>query len=102
MHIFLKGQVLSRRQCYLRCNQTLYNRIVRQIQIHNYMVGYTTFLEGTAEELRNIVLNAHGGEYDSEFLIAVISQRRLLYDLRRQLVMRKTVAGEDRKLLPAN
>ncbi len=66
------------------------------------MVGNPALLKGLTEELRNIVLNAHSSEHDSEFLLGIIAQRRLLYNLCRKLIVRQTISGKDRKLLAAN
>ena len=99
MHAFLKCKILGSCQCYLRCDQTLYDRVVCQVQEHDNVVRYTAFLKGPAEEFCNIVFNTHSGKYDCKLFIGIISQRCLLYDLCCQLVVRKSVSGEDRKLL---
>ena len=101
MHAFLECKVLGSCQCYLRGDQTLYNRVVCQVQEHNNVIGYTAFLEGSAEELCYVVFNTHSGKYDCKLLIG-ISKGCLLYDLCCQLVVRKSVSGEDRQLLATN
>ena len=99
MHALLKCQVLCQCQGYLWCDQTLNHRVICQIDEHGYVGGNTTLFKGAAEEISHIVFDTHSGEYDSEFLVRILSQRSLLYDLCSQLVMWKTVAGEDRQLL---
>ena len=42
---------------------------------------------------------AHGGKHDGKFFVRVLPQRGLLHDLRRKLVVGKTVAGKNRQLL---
>lgn len=101
MHAFLECKVLGSCQCYLRSDQTLYNRVVCQVQEHNNVVRYTAFLQGPAEELCYVVFNTHSGKYDCKLLIR-ISKGCLLYDLCCQLVVRKSVSGEDRQLLSTN
>ena len=101
MHSFLECKVLGSCQRYLRSDQTLYNRVVCQVQEHNNVIRYTAFLEGPAEKLCYIVFNTHSGKYDCELLIG-ISQGCLLYNLCGQLVVRKSVSGEDRQLLATN
>ena len=63
------------------------------------MRGNAAFLKGPAEKLCHIVLHAHGSKDNCKLLVRVISQRCLLHDLRRQLIMRKSVSGKDRQLL---
>ena len=101
MHAFLECKVLGSCQRYLRSDQTLYNRVICQVQEHNNVVRYTAFLEGPAEELCYVVFNTHSDKYDCELFIR-ISQGCLLYDLCCQLVVRKSVSGENRQLLSTN
>ena len=101
MHAFLECKVLGSCQRYLRSDQTLYNRVVCQVQEHNNVVRYTAFLKGPAEELCYVVFNTHSGKYDCKLLIR-ISKGCLLYDLCCQLVVRKSVSGEDWQLLATN
>ena len=54
------------------------------------------------EEIRNVMLDAHGSEHDGKLLIGSLPQRSLLYDLRGQLIVGKSVSGEDRELLSAD
>ena len=95
-------QVFRHGEGHLRGDQTFHHRVVCQVQEHGHMVRHAAFFEGVAEEIRYVVFYAHGGKYDGEFFIGIIPQRRLLYDLGRQLVVGKSVPGEDRKLLPAD
>ena len=102
MHILFKCQIFCHGQSNFRCDQTFYDRIVCQIQEHGNVVCNTAFFKGSAEEICHIVFDAHGGKYNGKFFIGIISERRLLYDLGCQLVMRKSVSGEDRQLLTAD
>ena len=99
MFVALKCQILCNGQCNLRRDQTLYDRIICQIQEHTHMIGYTAFFKCLTEEIGYVVFYAHRCKYDRKFFIRIISQRCLLYDLCRQLIMRKSIAGKDRQLL---
>ena len=99
MHTFFKSQIFGGGQCHFRSDQSLNDRVICQVQVHDYVVRYTAFLEGTAEELSDIVFDTHRCEHDGEFFIGVVTQRSLLYDLCGKLIVRKTVSGENRKLL---
>ena len=67
------------------------------------MVRRSAFLEGPAEEIGHIVLDAHGGEYDGKVFVRLrVSQGSLAHDLGRQLIVGKAVPGEDRQLLAAD
>ena len=57
---------------------------------------------GGAEVFRHVVFDAHGSEHDGELLIGILSQGGLAHDLRRQLVVGKSVSGKDRQLLAAD
>ena len=102
MHAFFKSKIFSSSEGNLRCQKTLYNRVVGKVQKHYNVVGSTAFLEGPAEEFGYVVFNAHCCKNNSEFLIGVCAKGSLLNDLCSQLVMRKTVSGKDRQLLAAD
>ena len=102
VHALLKCQVLCQCQGYLWCDQTLNHRIICQIDEHGYVGGNTALFKGAAEEISHIVFDTHSGEYDSEFLVRILSQRSLLYDLCSQLIVWKTISGKDRKLLSSD
>ena len=102
MHVLLKCQILGSCQRDLRCDQTLDNRVISQVEEHRDVARYAALLKCLAEILRDIVLDAHRGKYDTELALRVLSDVRLLHNLCRQLIMRKTVAGENRQLLAAN
>ena len=104
MHAFFKCKILSQRKRHLWSDQTLNDRVIGQVDEHGHVVGNTAFLEGAAEEVSHVVFDTHGGEHDSELLtgLRVVAQRCLLYDLGRQIVVGKSVAGEDRQLLAAD
>ncbi len=71
MHIVFKRQIFCGGQSDFRGDQSFYHRIICQVQEHDDVVGYAAFLKGTAEKVCDIVFDAHGGEHDSEFFIAV-------------------------------
>ena len=102
MHSLFKSKILCCSQCDFRSQKTLNSWIICQIQEHNNMVGSTALLKGSAEKLSNIILNTHCSKYNSEIFIRIGTKRSLTYDLCSQLVMRKTVSGENRKLLSTN
>ena len=102
VHAFFKSKIFSSSEGNLRCQKTLYNRVVGKVQKHYNVVGSTAFLEGPAEEFGYVVFNAHCCKNNSEFLIGVCAKGSLLNDLCSQLVMRKTVSGKDRQLLAAD
>ena len=66
------------------------------------MIGSTALLKGSAEKLCNIILNTHCSKHNGKILIRISAQRSLTHDLCSQLVMRKTVSRENRKLLSTN
>ena len=99
MHAFFKSKILSGSEGDLRCQKTLYNRIVCKVQKHHNVVGRTAFFEGPAEEFRYVVFHTHCRKNNGEFFIGVCSQGSLLNDLCSQLIMWKTVTGKDRQLL---
>ena len=102
MHVALKSQILGGRQSHLGRNQTLHHRVVCQIQEHGHVLVGAALVEGTTEEIRHVMLDAHGGEHDAELLVGIIAQGRLLYQLGRQLIVGQAVAGENRQLLAAD
>ena len=92
MHTLFERQIFCRGQSDFRCDQSFYHRIVCQVQEHDDVVGYAAFLKGTAEKFCHIVFDAHGGEHDREFFIAVAAEGSLLYDLCGKLVMGQAVS----------
>ncbi len=100
--MFLEGEVLGRGQRHLRCDQTFHYRVVGQIEVHRHVIGDAAFLKGTAEVLRDVIFDAHRGEDDAELLVGAAAQVCLTDDLCRQLIVRQTVSGENRKLLAAD
>ena len=73
MHPFQKPDI-RRRSVPLSGDQSLNDRVICQVQIHDYVVRNTAFLEGTAEELSDIVFDTHRGKYDGEFFIGVVAK----------------------------
>ena len=102
MHALFKCQIFGDCEGNLRCDQTLDDRIVCQIDKHGNMVQNAALAEGTFKIFGHIVLDAHSCEYDGEFFIGIVSQRGLHDDLRCQLVVGKSVSGKDRELLSAD
>ena len=95
VHAFFKGKIFGSSQSDFRCKKTLYYRVIGQVQKHNYVIGGSAFLEGAAEKFCYIIFNAHGCENNGKFLIGILSQRGLLYDLCSQLIVGQTIAGKD-------
>ena len=54
------------------------------------LVG-SAFIKGAAEEISHVVLDTHGGKHNTELLVGILAQRRLLYQLGCQLIMGKSV-----------
>ena len=102
MHVFLECEVLGEGQRTFRRDQTLNNRVVCEVHEHCNVGGNSALLKCPAEEICDIVLNTHCGKDDCEFLIGIIAQGSLLYDLSGELVVRKTISGENRKFLTAD
>ena len=102
MHILFKCQILRSCQCNLRCDQTFYNRVICQVQKHCYVIGYTAFFECVTEEISNVMFDTHSSEYDCKFFIRIASKRSLFYNLCSKLIVRKSISGENRKLLSAD
>ena len=102
MHIALERQILCNRKRNLRRDQTFHHRIVGQVKEHAHMIRNAALVKCLAEELCNVMLNTHRAEHNREVLVRPVAQGRLLNDLRRQLVVGKSVSREDRKLLPAD
>ena len=99
MHTFFKSKILCCSQGDLRSQKTLNSRVICQVQEHNNVIGSTALLKGSAEKLCNIILNTHCSKHNGEILIRISAQRSLTHDLCSQLIMRKTVSRENRKLL---
>ena len=99
MHSFFKSKILCGGEGNLRCKKTLNNRIVCQVQEHDYVVCSSAFLEGTAEKFCDIIFDTHCCENNGKFFIRAFSQGCLLYDLCSQLIVWKTISGKNRKLL---
>ena len=92
MHILLKRKIFRHSKRTSGCQDTLYDRIVREIKEHTNTLYNTGFLKGTSEILRNVILNAHCGKYNRKVLSLAVGNLSLLYYLHRQLVMRQTGA----------
>ena len=102
MHILFKCQILRSCQCNLWRDQTFYNRVICQIQKHCYMIGNTAFFKCVTEEISNVMFDTHSSEYDCKFFIRIASKRSLFYNLCSKLIVRKSISGENRKLLSTN
>lgn len=102
MACLFEGKIFSGGQRDLRCQKSLYNRVIGKVQKHNYMVRGAAFFKGSAEKFCNVIFDTHCGEYNCKIFVRVISKRCLLYDLCGKLIVRKTISGKNRKLLSAD
>ena len=82
MHVTLKRQIFCHSQCYLWCDQTLYDRVICQVQEHTHMVGYSVLIKCLAEEICHVMLNSHSSKHNCEIFIRITAQRGLFYNLR--------------------
>ena len=102
MHILFKSQIFCSCQCNLWRDQTFYNRVICQVQKHCHVIGNTAFFKCVAEEISNVMFYTHSGKYNCKFFIRITSERGLFYDLCSKLIVRKSISGENRKLLSTN
>ena len=102
MHAFLKSQIFRSGKSHFRGDQSLHYRVICQVQVHNYVIRYAAFFKGTTEKFCYVIFDTHSCKNNSEFLVRIFSQRRLLYDLGSQLVVRKTISRENRKFLSSD
>src|SRR5699024_11158413 len=101
VHILLKRQILCRRQRHTRRGDTLYRRVICQVDKQYGTVNGASLLEGFYEEVGLFKCNTHCREYNGEVLIFA-KYLRLSCNLRRQLIVGQTGTGEDRQLLSSN
>src|SRR5699024_3041061 len=57
VHMLFKCKVFGYGKGYLRCDQTLDNRIVCQVQEHGHMVCNSAFFKCMSEEISHVVLD---------------------------------------------
>ena len=95
----LKGQELRRRQGAAGGEDALDDGVGGQVEEHDHPAQGAGLLEGAAEELGGVVLDAHGGEDNGE-LPVLVGHLGLPHDLGGQLVVLHAGAGEDGQLLP--
>ena len=69
MHILFKGQILGGCQCHTRCGNTLYSRVISQIDKHYGTVDRTGLFKTLYEEVGFFESNTHGGKYNGELLV---------------------------------
>ena len=101
MHVFLKGQILCRRQRHLRRCDTFDGRVVRQVYKQDCPVKGSRLAKALDEKVGLLKSNSHCREHNGKVL--VFSQHlRLSCDLCRKLGMRQTGCGEDWQLLSAD
>ena len=81
MHVQIESQILCRGQGHLRCSDTLYRRVVRQIQEHNGTVDRTCSSEVGSEEVSFFVGDTNRCEYYSEVTSVISQYLRLTGDL---------------------
>ena len=88
--------MLSRGQRAARGHYSFDDRVVREVQEHYDARENAGLLEGAAEVVRDVVLDAHRREDDS---VVAAGDVRLSDDLHGELVVAHAGAGEDRELL---
>lgn len=101
MHLLLEGQILGGGQGHTGRGDTLHGGVVGQIGEQHRALDGAGALELPDEELRLLEGDADGGEHHGE-VGAVIQHPGLPGDLRRQIGVRQTGAGEDGQLLAAH
>ena len=101
MHILLKCQILRRCQRHLRRSDTLYRRVIRQVDKQHRTVKGACLPETLDKEIRLLERDSHCSEYNREILI-FSKHLCLSCDLCRKLGMRQTGCGEDRQFLSAD
>ena len=69
MHILLKCQIFSSGQCHTRCRDTLYSRVISQVEEHYGAVDSTAPPEVSHEELGFLVSDTYGCKYYSELAV---------------------------------
>ena len=69
VHIFLKSQVLGGSQRHTGCSDTLYGRVVGQVDKQYGTVNGTCFFKAFYEEVGFLEGNTHGGKYNGKLLI---------------------------------
>ena len=98
MHALLESQIFSGGQGHTGRGNSLYGRVVCQVQEKNRTVDGACFTEGLLEEVRFLEGNAHGGKYYGEFLI-LAADLCLTGNLSSQLGVGQTGSRENRQLL---
>ncbi len=101
MHPLFKSKVLRSGQRHTRRRDTLYGRIVRQIDKQDGTVDSSGLRKGLNKVIRLLKRDTHSRKYNGELLI-LTANLRLSGNLRSQLGMRQTGTREDRQLLAAD
>ena len=108
VHPAFIGEVLGQCQRRPGSNDTLHRGVICQVEEHRHPCQGSAFGEGTAEVVRYVIFDTHGGKYNRELLCFAIgfgasefSKGCLAHDLSCELVMGQAGAGEDRQLLAA-
>jgi len=101
VHVLFKSKVLCCGKGHLRSGDTLYCRVVCQVDKEYGTVDSTGLFKGFDEVVGLLECNTHSGKYYGERLCRA-DYLSLTCNLSSQLRMRQTGCGEDRKLLSTN
>ena len=101
MHSLFVRQIFCRCQCHFRRCDTFNRRVIRQIHEQHSALDSARPAEVADKVIRFLIGDADSAENDGE-AVALAQHARLTRNLRRQLCVRQTRAGEHRQLLPAN
>ena len=89
MHVFFKCKILCCGKRHLRCCDTLYSRVICQVDEQNGSVDGTCLLKALNKEVGLLKGNTKSGKYNGEVLTGT-ANLSLSCDLSGQLRMRKT------------
>ncbi len=101
----VKCGLLGGSECESRGDNPLDSGIVGEVHEEHNILHRAVLLEISPEETRDLHIDSHSGEHDSEVLAGVIEgvlsgdERRLPANLSTDLIMGKTVSREKRDLL---
>ena len=101
MHSLFVRQIFCRCQCHFRRRDTFNRRVIRQIHEQHSALDSARPAEVADKVIRFLIGDADSAEHDGE-AVALAQHARLTRNLRRQLCVRQTRAGEHRQLLTAN
>ena len=101
VHVLFKCQVLCCCQSHTRSCDTLYGRVVSQVDEHNASVDSACLAEALHEEVCLLKGNTHGCKHNGEGLVGA-AHLCLTRNLGSQVGVRKTGCRENRQLLAAD